>query len=298
MTMSQQQNKCTITFGELHHYMMLDPFYGVESSATDSIINGIYLENTGNARYNQFENHFTSSPCKNDQHRYLIYLWCGLMGLPAYRDSALLNWQWNDFLENWTQDFEIRLDELRDFLRQHLWPLPAAFFPSEVDNTERKVALDEAEFVRTFHEITSVLPLLEDKLEELKKIPPESMKARQQKKIEIENIEQQIAAINPGNNKNDQELPSERNQIEYSDAIKEPEKGSPEWRKQNARKAADARHNQPGGSREKRQQIREIWATGKYSSRDLCAEHEFADLGISYSTARKALKNTPKPKAT
>jgi hypothetical protein len=43
------------------------------------------------------------------------------------------------------------------------------------------------------------------------------------------------------------------------------EVGSPEWRRENARKAANAKHNRPGGSRDKKQQIREIWATGKYS---------------------------------
>lgn len=72
--------------------------------------------------------------------------------------------------------------------------------------------------------------------------------------------------------------------------------GSPEWREQTARKAANAKHDQPGGSRDKQQQIREIWAGGKYSSRDRCAEEECAALGISFSAARKALKNTPAPK--
>lgn len=38
-------------------------------------------------------------------------------------------------------------------------------------------------------------------------------------------------------------------------------------------------------------QIREIWATGKYSSKDICAEQECASLGLSFSTARKALIN-------
>lgn len=71
--------------------------------------------------------------------------------------------------------------------------------------------------------------------------------------------------------------------------------GSPVWRKQQAKAAADARHNQPGGSRDKQSQIREIWATGKYSSRDRCAEEECAALDMSYSAARKALRNTPDP---
>ena len=48
--------------------------------------------------------------------------------------------------------------------------------------------------------------------------------------------------------------------------------GSVAWRKETAKAAANARHNQPGGSRDKQRQIREIWATGKYSSRDLCAQ--------------------------
>jgi len=73
------------------------------------------------------------------------------------------------------------------------------------------------------------------------------------------------------------------------------EVGSPEWRRENARKAAEAKHNRPGGSRDKQQQIREIWATGKYSTRDRCAEEEYAALGMSYSAARKALANTPDP---
>lgn len=61
------------------------------------------------------------------------------------------------------------------------------------------------------------------------------------------------------------------------------------------RLAANIRHSRPGGSREKRQQIREIWKSGKYSSRDICAEQECAALGMSFSAARKALRNTPDP---
>lgn len=71
--------------------------------------------------------------------------------------------------------------------------------------------------------------------------------------------------------------------------------GSPEWRKKNAKAAADALHDKPGGSRDKRRQIRAIWASGKYSSRDLCAEQECAALNMSISVARDALTNTPEP---
>ena len=74
------------------------------------------------------------------------------------------------------------------------------------------------------------------------------------------------------------------------------ETGPPEWRSQIAREAANARHDRPGGTRDRQQQIRAIWATGKYTSRDRCAEEECAALEMSFSTARKALRNTPEPK--
>lgn len=73
------------------------------------------------------------------------------------------------------------------------------------------------------------------------------------------------------------------------------EVGSPDWRKRNARAAANAKHDKPGGSRDKQRRIREIWAGGKYTSRDRCAEEECAALGMSLTSARKALRNQPEP---
>ncbi len=49
------------------------------------------------------------------------------------------------------------------------------------------------------------------------------------------------------------------------------------------------------GNFAKRAAIRDIWASGKYSSRDICAEQECAALGMSFSSARKALRRTPGP---
>ncbi len=60
------------------------------------------------------------------------------------------------------------------------------------------------------------------------------------------------------------------------------------------KKAADIRHNRPGGSREKHNKIRAVWASGKYSTRDKCAERECGALGMSFSSARKALRNIPR----
>lgn len=59
-------------------------------------------------------------------------------------------------------------------------------------------------------------------------------------------------------------------------------------------KNAEILHSQPGGSREKRAQIIAAWTSGKYASRDICAEQECAGLNMSFSVARKALINIPK----
>ena len=65
--------------------------------------------------------------------------------------------------------------------------------------------------------------------------------------------------------------------------------------KKRAKSAANVRHDMPGQSRAKRKAMLAAWASGKYSSRDICAEQECAGLNMSFSTARKALIGTPKP---
>lgn len=72
-------------------------------------------------------------------------------------------------------------------------------------------------------------------------------------------------------------------------------KGREVQKTMHAKNAIDARHSQPGGSREKRKKIQSIWASGKYSTRDRCAEEEYDALGMSRGVARKALHGTPNP---
>lgn len=56
-----------------------------------------------------------------------------------------------------------------------------------------------------------------------------------------------------------------------------------------------ALHDLPGGSREKQEKIPRIWASEKYTSRSIYTEQKCAGLGMSYDSARKALRNTPAP---
>ena len=61
------------------------------------------------------------------------------------------------------------------------------------------------------------------------------------------------------------------------------------------KKAANARYNQASGSRSKRAKLLRIWASGRYSTRDACAEQECDALYVTFRTARKWLVGTPDP---
>jgi len=80
-----------------------------------------------------------------------------------------------------------------------------------------------------------------------------------------------------------------------NDLIEEVFGSTKKLRSKDAKHAADIRHSKPGASRDKQEKVRLIWANGKYTSRDICAEQECAALNMSFSAARKALRNTPAP---
>ena len=61
------------------------------------------------------------------------------------------------------------------------------------------------------------------------------------------------------------------------------------------RRSVEVRHNKPNGARDKQKQIRDAWASGEFKSRDICAEQECGAIGMSFSAARRALRNTPTP---
>jgi hypothetical protein len=59
-----------------------------------------------------------------------------------------------------------------------------------------------------------------------------------------------------------------------------------------AARAANAAHSM---HRSKYREIREVWAAGNFATREVCADQEYGDLGISRETARKYLRGTPDP---
>ncbi|MFI4957363.1 MAG: hypothetical protein ACHQAX_09185 [Gammaproteobacteria bacterium] len=57
---------------------------------------------------------------------------------------------------------------------------------------------------------------------------------------------------------------------------------------------ANIRHEE---TKKKHESIRALWASGKYKTRDECAEAECENLGMKFEAARNALKGTPNPMA-
>jgi len=143
-------NELYVRFKELHHFLILDPYYGVHSDKIESMIDKIYQINSENVLFLQFKNKFNLTLCRTDKQRHLIYLWCGLLGLNTFRKGSLLKWQWNDFLENWNRDFDINLTELNFFLEEHSWPLPVAFFPDKI-NAQKSNAKEKSHPLTIFH---------------------------------------------------------------------------------------------------------------------------------------------------
>lgn len=50
------------------------------------------------------------------------------------------------------------------------------------------------------------------------------------------------------------------------------------------------RHNRKNGSRDKKSQLIEIWKSGKFETKTLCAEQEYENFEVSFDTARKWLQ--------
>ena len=184
-----------ISLNVLHDLLKEDPYYGVTSAATPAIIGNIYENNKDSDAYKKFAFEFSSRHENTDAQLHLIYLWIILLGLPSYKNENLIIFDVNNFLDNSPKDLKIKLTEFKTFLSRYSWPLVASLFPLESSNTQQVVANSEKEFEDAFHEITTILPKLEDELSELQNVPPENMERWELKKIQIARIENKISNI-------------------------------------------------------------------------------------------------------
>ncbi|NIB39077.1 hypothetical protein HBA55_05740 [Pseudomaricurvus alkylphenolicus] len=205
-----------VSAAELELQLMLDPYYGVKAheesgdnpeveaegsvDGCQKVIDEIMSDPGLAINAEKITDKFLLSPLKANRQKLLVYLWCGAIGLPPYRDSLPVTWRWQDLLAHGTDAFQVRLNDLKDVLRHYGWPLPIAIFPKEPDNSLQKLTLCQQEYQAVFDNIAIKLPELERERDELVNIEPVSMKERQQKHRELSRIEAEIAAItsNPG----------------------------------------------------------------------------------------------------
>ena len=205
-------------------------YFEIRSEYVEPILKSIY-EWHPSKQY--FETAFNLLPCKSDRLRFLVYTWCGPLGLPYTRDGHSIENQEIDILKNWLEEFEIKLEDLKVFLRKNNWPLPVNTFDDEADNTRNKISLSDKEFEKLVRNQVELLPILERRLKELNAIQPESMAADGKKKQEILKVEKDIQIIKKGGDPKDVPSPLEnRNSKIWKKALeyRPPNKKIRSWR--------------------------------------------------------------------
>jgi hypothetical protein len=68
-----------------------------------------------------------------------------------------------------------------------------------------------------------------------------------------------------------------------------------EYQSSKNRKAAISLHSRPRKSDKIREAALEIWSSGKYRNKDICAEQEYEHLGKAFKTVRNYLRGAPNP---
>lgn len=231
-----------IKFEKLHFHMQRDPFYGVatelgelvdgktelgkaiyagkefdhlflpgrDQEGIQMVIADLYSSLGASEQYQHFLTRYLRLPCKNDTQRLLLLLWCGLVGLPARRNGLPLGWGWEEFLDEWKGDFELRLEDVRELLRKNQWPLPFAVFPEEPDTTQNFLSLSETEYNELVYNHLVVLPELESELSTLVYVNPQSLGELDKKKARTAQLKSRISSIHAGNLKGPNETPKER----------------------------------------------------------------------------------------
>lgn len=190
--------------------------------------------------------------------------------------------------------FEVPASRLPYGLRKRV---EHAFFPlkwRKLSSSQRLAVAEQSDYQgsQNFHKAQKLwwdhlesVEQVENELQTWKKLVAITVSEKVAKEKYIESLQEKLCKLEADVSCTSPVLPSSNEQSSAAEV------GTSEWRKKTAKAAAEARHNKPGGSRDKKRQIQEIWASGKFSTKQLCAEQECAGLGMSYEAARRALVN-------
>lgn len=225
--MTGSRNQKSIPFNKLHFHLQRDPYYGIQTEVEElegskgtpqgdgpadsvsdqivhhgddcegirSMVRDLHEEFTGMEIFEHFGLAYEMLPCKRDSQRYVLLIWCALMGLPAFRGGRQLHWDPRDFLHHWKGDFEIRISDLSEFLRTNHWPLPFSLFPTEIDNTKNKRQWADEEYELAVYQVNQTLPQLKRELRDLSGSAPERFSEVQEKNRWMLRLKQEIRKI-------------------------------------------------------------------------------------------------------
>lgn len=166
--------------------------YQADSERIEFILKQIY---TAEPKRRVFRDAFGRLPCKGNQLLLLIFSWCGPLGLHYSRKGQSPENQESDLLKNWSKEFQIQLEDMKEFLRKNSWPLPVNIFENEPDNTQKKVNLSNKAYEKLVRKRLVLIPQLKQQLKEVSAIPAESMSAHEKKQQEVTKLNQQIEIL-------------------------------------------------------------------------------------------------------
>lgn len=185
--------------GHLIFELATDPYYGGHSWQTDRLIADIHERFPGDDRLAAFSRRFSMHPMAKEHETHLVRLWIVALELPVYQGGTPLTRSAEEFVRQWTDDdYEIELGELEVLLRSNKWPLPAIFYPAELDNTASWLELTEKEQEEAGRVVWEIIPGLEAEKERLKAITPATLADHDAIRERIQNIDQEIAAFYRG----------------------------------------------------------------------------------------------------
>lgn len=187
-----------VSFRELHHHLQLDPYFGIRQRGTDEVLAELSKQWPDQQSLAAFRYRFSLLPCSSERQRELIYLWCGVLGLPAYCSGTSERLNTSVLPADWLLDFDIALDELQEFLRDHGWPLPCYYFAREWDNTRTRSRLPDDEYGARRREYFEELPALERRLRDLESVKTLGIKELDAKEQELTQLRARIKAIRTG----------------------------------------------------------------------------------------------------
>jgi len=126
----------------------------------------------------------------------LALVLCGMGELNTFMpgEKEPTGWKYGSFTENFRDDLEIELDDLKRLMRKHELPLPVSLFPDAPDNTEKALATEGKEFGEGWDEAIAQGEV-EDAIAEWEALQPKSITEMALKEQKLKELREKLQEI-------------------------------------------------------------------------------------------------------